>query len=326
MDLFRHLRYFLAVAEELHFGRAAEVLGIAQPPLSQAMRRLERDLGVTLFDRLPRGTTLTTAGEALADQARQLLAAEQRMRTLMRAIRDGAMGTLRAGVLPDTPAPALGELLDRLSDQAPGLDVDLQELTTAEQLDSLAAARLDVGVVQHPVDMVGLHRGPVVRTPLGVVLPRVSPLARATEVDLADVAGHGLVIFPRATAPDWYDRILAAAGERGFPATRIRHARSPQMLSALVIAGHGVALERQATVRREPRVAWRPLAGAPLWQEISAVWPRRSPHPAAARFAALATRLLAGPPATATVPEAETPAPWSVVFDVARGADRRGLG
>ncbi|GGQ49528.1 transcriptional regulator [Couchioplanes caeruleus subsp. azureus] len=317
VDLFRHLRYFLVVAEELHFSRAAETLGMAQPPLSQAMRRLERELGVTLFDRLPRGTALTTAGQALVEQARELLAAEQRMRTLMRTIRDGDLGTLRAGVPPDTPAQVLGELLRRLRAHAPGLDVDLHELTTAEQLDALAGARLDVGLVQHPADLVDLGSGPVTRTPLGVVLPRASPLARSATLSLADLTGHGLVLFPRATAPAWYDHILAVARDNGFVPERIRHARSPELLCGLVLAGDGVALHREAAVRREPRVAWRPLAGEPLREEVSAVWPRRGAHPAAERFATVAAEVLTGPWSPAAAP-AGTPTPWSVVFDTVR--------
>jgi DNA-binding transcriptional LysR family regulator len=319
VDLFRHLRYFLVVAEELHFSRAAEVLGMAQPPLSQAMRRLERELGVTLFDRLPRGTALTGAGQALVEEARQLLFAEQRLRTVMRATADGALGVLRAGVPPDTPAPVLSELLRRLSARSPGLDVDLQELTTAEQVDALTAARLDAGLVQLPVDLTELHAGPVTWSPLGVVLPRTAPLARAGSVALGDLTGHGLVLFPRATAPDWYDRILAVAAEHGFRPGRVRHARSPELLCGLVLAGQGVALARADTVRREPRVAWRPLAGEPLRQGLVAVWPRRGGHPAAPRFAELATEVLAESVGTARVPaEAPAPAPWSVVFDAAR--------
>jgi DNA-binding transcriptional LysR family regulator len=314
VDLSRHLRYFLVVADELHFSRAAEVLGIAQPPLSQAMRRLERELGVTLFDRLPRGTELTAAGRSLRDEAPQFLAAERRLRSLMHSIRDGDLGTLRAGVPPETPAPALGELLRRLAEQAPGLDVDLQELTTAEQLDLLADARLDVGLVHHPVDATDLSSGPVSRVRLGVVLPRVSPLARLPELTFEQLAGQGLVVFPRATAPAWYDRLLAACGEHGFAPSRIRHARNPEFLCGLVLAGLGVGLERETAVRREPRVAWRPLVGDPLWQETSAVWPSRAPHPAAARFGELACAVLevmpSGPPRLLG-----TPGPWSVVYN-----------
>ncbi|GIF98089.1 transcriptional regulator [Catellatospora citrea] len=320
VDLSKHLRYFLVVAEELHFSRAAAILGMAQPPLSQAMRRLEDELGVTLFDRLPRETALTAAGHALRDEAREFLAAEQRMRTLMSTIRDGTLGTLRAGVPPETPAAALGELLRRLAEQAPGLDVDLQELTTAEQLELLAAARLDVGLVHQPVDDVDLHTGPVVRTRLGVVLSRTSPLARSSEVALADLAGHGLVVFPRATAPAWHDHLLAVCREHGFTPSRVRHARNPEFLCGLVLAGQGVALERESATRREPRVTWRPLTGDPLWQQVTAVWPRRSPHPAAQRFATVAGEVLAGagaPPATERA--AGAPAPWSVVFHTAPG-------
>ncbi|MFI5911962.1 LysR family transcriptional regulator [Dactylosporangium sp. NPDC051541] len=316
-DLSRHLRYFLVVAEELHFGRAAEVLGIAQPPLSQAMRRLERELGVTLFDRLPRGTELTAAGRALRDEAPQFLAAERRLRALMHSIRDGDVGPLRAGVPPETPAAALGELLRRLGEQAPGLDVDLQELTTAEQLDLLASARLDVGLVHHPVDAADLECGPVTRVRLGVVLPRASPLARLPELTAGRLAGQGLVVFPRATAPDWYDTLLSRCRELGFTPSRVRHARNPEFLCGLVLAGLGVGLEREDAVRREPRVAWRPLAGDPLWQETSAVWPRRAPHPATARFGDLVREVLeTRDDAPARILGA--PGPWSVVFDRAR--------
>ncbi|MET7418665.1 LysR substrate-binding domain-containing protein [Dactylosporangium sp. NPDC005555] len=315
-DLARHLRYFLVVADELHFSRAAEVLGIAQPPLSQAMRRLERDLGVTLFDRLPRGTELTAAGHALRDEAERFLAAEQRLRALMHSIRDGDLGTLRAGVPPETPAPALGELLRRLARDAPGLDVDLQELSTAEQLDQLAGARLDVGLVHHPVDAADLARGPVTRVRLGVVLPRTSPLTRLAEVGLDRLAGHGLVLFPRSTAPGWYDHLLAVCGEHGFTPSRIRHARNPEFLCGLVLAGLGLGLERESAVRREPRLTWRPLTGDPLWQETSAVWPARNPHPAAARFASVAAEVLRaspGPPDRIV----GAPGPWSVVYNEA---------
>jgi DNA-binding transcriptional LysR family regulator len=316
VDLSRHLRYFVVAAEELHFSRAAEILGMAQPPLSQSIQRLERELDVELFDRSRRQVRLTAAGRLLLNEARELLAKEERLRALMRRAREGVLGVLRAGVPPETPATALQALLRELAEQVPDLDVDLQELTTAaEQLRSLTSGQLDVGLVHHPVDAAGLQLGPVADVPLGVVLPRVSPLARRHEVAPADLTGHDLILFPRATAPAWHDRILAICREQGFSPTGLRHARNPEFLLGLVLAGHGVAFEQEALARREPRVTWRPLTGEPLRRSISGVWPAYAPHPAAPRFAAIATGILAGAGTpVAPAPSPAAPRPWSVVY------------
>ncbi|MGW7367415.1 LysR family transcriptional regulator [Streptomyces sp. NPDC054841] len=317
MDLLRHLRIFVVVAEELHFGRAAELLGMAQPPLSRSVRRLEDELGAELFDRSRRQVRLTPAGAVLLEEARELLAREQRTRALVRRARDGDLGTLRAGVPPDTTAAVLGALLTECAERAPGLRVDLQEVTTDEQLRLLASGGLDVGLVHQPVDATDLVVGPEVGVELGVVLPRTSPLARLPEVGLGDLAGHDLVLFPRAAAPGWYDRTLAVCRDAGFVPGRVRHARNPEFLIGLVTAGCGVAFDQGPVARKEPRVAWRPLAGRPLAQRICAVWPRRAPHAAAGEFAALAADVLSRDRTTAlrsTGPEQDGPRPWSVVY------------
>jgi DNA-binding transcriptional LysR family regulator len=315
VDLLRHLRYFTVVADELHFGRAAEMLGIAQPPLSQSIQRLERELGVELFDRSRRRIQLTPAGRLLLDEARGLLAGEQRIRAVMRMARDGTLGTLRAGVPPELPAVTLQTLLRDLDERIPGLDVDLQELTTGEQVRMLTDARLDVGLVHHPLDAPDLRFGPSVRTRLGVILPRASPLARQTELALADLAGHDLVLAPRASAPGWHDHVLDVCRQHAFTPTRIRHARNPEFLLGLLLAGNGVAFEPESTVRREPRVLWRPLAGDPLCRITSAAWPVQSPHPAAEQFAEIAAATLAdAAPPPAAVPRAGAAPPWSIVF------------
>jgi DNA-binding transcriptional LysR family regulator len=317
MDLARHLRHFLVVAEELHFGRAAERLGVAQPPLSQAIQRLERELGVELFDRSRRQVALTVAGRLLTAEAPALLAAEERVRLVMRKAGDGEIGTLRAGVPPETPAVTLQALLAGMAERAPGLDVDLHELTSAEQLRMLAEARLDVGLVHHPVDLAdGLRAGPAVAVRLGVVLPRAASLARLRELDLADLAGHDLAIFPRATAPEWYDEILDACRRHGFRPNRVRHAHNPDFLLGLVLGRQCVAFEPESTARREIRVAWRPITGAVLERRTSAVWPDRSPHPAAPTFSVVAAAVLAGPEAVRQVVDPPDGAqPWSVVYE-----------
>ncbi|GGV19577.1 LysR family transcriptional regulator [Streptomyces griseoflavus] len=321
MNLLRHLRLFVTVAEELHFSRAAERLGMAQPPLSQAIRALERELGAELFDRSPRGVRLSAAGAALLEEARDLLAREERLRALARRAADGGLGTLRAGVPPDTTAAVLSALLAACAEDAPGLAVDLQEVATEEQVRLLVSGGLDVGLVHHPVDATELRLGPEVSRDLGVVLPRTSPLARLTEPGLADLSGHDLVLFPRAHAPGWYDRILDVCRAGGFVPGRLRHASHPEFLLALVAAGHAVAFDQGTVARKEPRVAWRPLAGRPLAQRVSGAWPAaRTPHPAARRFADLAAGVLsrdhtaAAHRATVPRPRDDTPRPWSVIY------------
>lgn len=319
MDLSRHLRYFLVVAEELHFGHAAGLLGIAQPPLSQSIKRLERELGVELFDRSRQRTTLTTAGQLLLGEARDLLSREERLRTLMRKVREGELGTLRAGVPPETPAPVLQALLHRLAIHLPALQVDLQELTTAEQARLLTTAQLDVGLLHHPLDAPDLHLEQVADCALGVVLPRTAPLARLATLRLADLAGYDLITFPRPAAPGWYDRLLEICHAHGFAPARLRHAANLEFLLGLVLAGHGVAFAQETTARREPRVAWRRLAGDPLRCRVLAAWPTISPHPAADRFAAVAAEVLTSQPeASARVAPHSAPRPWSVVYAAAQ--------
>ena len=211
----------------------------------------------------------------------------------------------------------LQALLAGMAERAPGLDVDLHELTSAEQLRMLAEARLDVGLVHHPVDLAdGLRAGPVVAVRLGVVLPRTASLARLRELDLADLAGHDLAIFPRATAPDWYDEILDTCRRHGFSPARVRHAHNPDFLLGLVLGRQCVAFEPEGTARRETRVAWRPIAGAVLERRTSAIWPDRSGHPAAPTFGAVAASVLAGPePARQVISAPDRAQPWSVVYE-----------
>jgi DNA-binding transcriptional LysR family regulator len=313
VDLLRSLRYFLAVAEELHFGRAAERLGIAQPPLSQRIRKLETDLGARLFDR-GRHVELTEAGQILQAEARDLIGRWERTKTLVGKAHRGETDALRAGVPPDLSGRLLAAILGAFVEECPGVRLDLQELSTTEQIRLLADRQLDAGLVQHPVDVVGLELGPVVETPLGVVLPRDSPLANRSELELADLAGEGLVIFPRPTSPGLYDSLLRTCWEHGFRPQSLHHARNPEFVLGLVLAGHGVAFE--PFERKEPRVVWRPLAAGSLSVRMSFAWPASSPHPQAARLAEITAGVLQGDGVSTLTPPEEAPArPWDVFYD-----------
>ncbi|MFJ9553679.1 LysR family transcriptional regulator [Nocardiopsis sp. NPDC101807] len=313
MDLGRHLRYFLVVAREGHFGEAAVELGIAQPALSQSVRRLEEELGVTLFDRSRRRVSLTPAGRLLVSQARDLVAGEARLRETMRRTRDGELGTLRAAVRPGTPATALRGLLRGMAEHAPGLDVDLCEMTGAELVRALGEGTVDTGLLTTPFEGSGLLGEPVLREELGAVLPRAEAPPHSAPVALADLSGRELVLSARRSDPAWFEHVLSVCREHGWTPPRVREAGDAGFLLGLVLAGLGVGLESARVAAREPRLAWRPLEGAPLLRSTEAVRPARDAHPAAPAFAEVAARVLAEHP-RGSLAEPHGERPWSLVY------------
>ncbi|WP_280396145.1 LysR substrate-binding domain-containing protein [Nocardia brasiliensis] len=313
MDPLRQLRYFIAVAEELHFGRAAERLGIAQPPLSQRIRKLESDLGARLFDRDSRRVELTEAGQILLAESRDLLARWERTTALVGKAHRGEMDAIRVGVPPELAGRVLAALLTAFENH--DVRVDLQEHTTAEQVRLLGDRQLDAGLLQHPVDAIGLELGPAVDTPLGVVLPRDSPLAVRTSLTLADLAGLGLVIFPRAAAPGLYDTTLRTCWEHGFRPAAVQHARNPEFVLGMVLSGRGVAFDQGMIAQKEPRVVWRPLSPGTLSWRLSLAWPAAAPHPLAPELAELVVRVVQGDGASRPAGAQDPPQrPWDVVY------------
>lgn len=325
MDLLRQLRYFQVVGEELHFGRAAERLGIAQPPLSQRIRELERELGARLFDRSRRQVRLTAAGAVLLTESRELLARLDRTRDLVTRADRGEYGPLRVGVPPEIPGSVLGAVLTEFATVSPGVRLDLQELGSADQLELLTDRRLDAGLVHPPVDPAGgLESGPAIEPPFGVVVPRASALAGTADLALAELAGQSLVSGPREAAPGLYDATLAACRAGGFHPVRVATARNPEVMLGLVIAGYGVAFSHPAIARKEPRVVWRPLEPGAIRWRLTFAWHRDEPHPAVRPLVRTATELLraegpgAGGAAAGGAAQAELPElpelPWNIVY------------
>ncbi|MFE7424043.1 LysR family transcriptional regulator [Streptomyces sp. NPDC014735] len=291
----RHLRYFAVLAEELHFGRAAERLHMAQPPLSQRIRDLERELGVRLFDRTRHRVQLTEAGALLLEHVRPVLAGVDTAREAMRRIRPGEAGVLRVGVPPDTGPTVLRNLTVGFADRVADVLLDLHELTTDEQLARLREGELDAGVVRHPSDTVGLESGPVVRRELGVVLRSDhAAAAGGGGVRLRDLDGTPLVIFPRAMAPRLYDHMLTICRDEGFLPGSIRHARNPHFVHGLVLAGRGVHLNEAPVTPLIDGLVWRPLEGAPLAWLTSVVWVPSRDNEAIASFAEAVSESLSG--------------------------------
>ncbi|MFD4260803.1 LysR family transcriptional regulator [Streptomyces sp. NPDC058534] len=291
----RHLRYFAVLAEELHFGRAAERLHMAQPPLSQRIRDLERELGVRLFDRTRHRVQLTEAGALLLEHVRPVLSGVDTAREAMRRIRPGEAGVLRVGVPPDTHPVVLPTLTEGFARRVPDVLIDLHELTTDEQLARLREGELEAGVVRHPSDTVGLESGPLARRELGVVLPADHPRAgpEGRPVRLRDLSDSPLVIFPRAMAPRLYDHVLTICRDGGFLPGAIRHARNPNFVHGLVLAGRGIHLNEAPATPLPGGLVWRPLAGAPLAWLTSVVWVPSRHNEAIAAFAETVTEGLA---------------------------------
>ncbi len=204
IDLVRHLRYFTVVADELHFGRAAGRLHMAQPALSQRIQRLERDLGVRLFDRSSRQVGLTPAGRALVGPAHDVLAAVDGLVARAAEVADGAAGRLRVGVLPETGAATMAAVVREVERTCPAVGLDLAAAATTEQLRALGDRSLDVATVRLPVDAGALRIGPVLHQPWGVALPAGSPLAGRRRValrDLGDVAAGAVPAGDGARVP-----------------------------------------------------------------------------------------------------------------------------
>ncbi|QIZ38577.1 LysR substrate-binding domain-containing protein [Saccharopolyspora sp. ASAGF58] len=300
----RHLRYFTVLAEELHFGRAAARLHMAQPPLSQRIRDLERELGVQLFDRGPRQVQLTEAGALLLEHSRRVLESAESAQEAMRRLLPGKNGVVRVGIPPDTMPVTLRTMLHEFAERAPDVLVDLHELTTDEQLAALREGTLDAAMVRHPCDVSGLDSSPIARRPLGVLLPTEHPFAGPEPVRLRDLNGQPLVIFPRAMAPMLYDHLLSICRAEGFRPGAIRHARNPHFVHGLVLSSRGVHFNEPPPGEPRAGLTWCPLEDSPLSWRTSVVWVSRRRHAAIDALAAAAASGLAAAGHHAEVPPA----------------------
>ncbi len=276
----RHLRYFLAVAEELHFSRAAERLHMAQPPLSARIKELERELGQLLFERSPRGVSLTDAGRSLVPLAREAVESFDRALRFRTTDTASATRTLRVGITPDTTPKAIEDFTKSVHAAAPSLSLEIVEGHSSQQLEQLRRGEIDLGLLRHPFPTNGLHVRPPLSTPVGALMAANHPLAQRRTLFAEDLAPYPLVLFPRAAAPAHYDELLAALATHGLQNAKLRHAT--RILHALLLTEQAIALRNVGTVHRsdQPDLVWRAIGGHFLSWHTSVVWPAASEHPA----------------------------------------------
>ncbi|WP_225830668.1 LysR family transcriptional regulator [Streptomyces sp. NK08204] len=256
----RQLAYFIAVAEELHFGRAADRLHIVQSAVSQQIQRLERELGADLFDRSPRRVRLTAAGERLLPEARAVLAAVEKARACV---------VVPAGLRVGT-STGLGTHLDRVlaafAERAPDVPVELVSLPVGERLARVAAGRLDAAFVRAAEPPPGVRVLPLWPDPLVAALPAAHPLAARAEIDVADLAELPLALTARRNNPALVDLVVGACHTAGFEPLPGPAGGSLQDTLATIGAGSlwTVVYASHARVLHTPRVAYVPFRGAGL--------------------------------------------------------------
>jgi len=295
----RQLEVFVAVAEELHFGRAARRMHLSQPALTQAIARLERDLGVRLLERTSRHVALTDAGAALLGRARPVLAdVDDAVRLVQRTAR-GELATVRIGVVGTALLGPVSSLVRAMRATHPGVDLDLREQVGAAQLADLRAGRLDLGLLhadpaQPPA---GVELALLARDRLHVALPADHPLAHRTVLRLAELRDDPLIAIRSEPEADTYGRYLEACAAAGFVPRPGPHVGSLGALLGFVAADLGWAFVAEPVargLRREGVVTVR-LRGTAVRLPTALAWPTGVLPPAAAVVRDTLDRIRAAP-------------------------------
>jgi DNA-binding transcriptional LysR family regulator len=288
----RQLRYFVVLAEELHFGRAAKRLALTQPPLSQAIRNLENELGAKLFERTRRRVALTHAGGAFLDEARATLArAAQAVETARRAAR-GELGRLAVGYLAATAYSLLPLVLRDFARGHPGVKLELRELTLPQQFEALRRGDIQVGLLRPPVSDAELDSEILMEERFVLALPASHPLCSLKRVPVRRLAGEIFVMFPRLPGLVNHDLVMGFCMRHGFTPRVAQQANQTHTVVGLVAAGIGVALVPVSAQRIGlPGVAYRPLREATPLSRTALAWRRADASPVLASFRDVARRV-----------------------------------
>lgn len=287
---FRHLRYFIALAEELHYGRAAQRLAISQPPLSVAIQQLEAHVGARLFDRDSKGVRLTPAGDAFRLSAQALLNRAEDACALAREVQAGEVGRLRLGFVGSTLFHGLAGWLQDFQAQHPKVEVVVVELNSQDQIEALLHEELDLALLHTDRLPPGLASSPLYSEPFLACLPAGHKMANKRQVALASLSDQPFILFSRKGSPDYHARIIEMCRSQGFY-PRLQH-EGRHWLSVVSLVGQGLGVSivpasfKQAGIQG---AVFKPLVEAIAPSAVFAAW-RRDSAPAL-REAFLAARL-----------------------------------
>lgn len=293
---FSQLRCFVAVAEDLHFGRAALRLNMTQPPLSRQIQLLEHALGVALLERTSRTVRMTSAGRVFLPEARRLLHLAEGAALAARQVASGEAGVVTLGFTAGSSYAFLPRLAALVAQEMPGVDLVLREMATSDQMEALAAGRLDAGLVRLPVDRRGVDLVCVSRDAMLLAVPDGHPLAESNaRPALRDLDRQRFIMYSPAESRYFHGLVSSLFRAAGIVPDCVQHIGQVHTILALVSAGMGVALVPEAARNLLVRgVALRKLRPAPKAQaELHLVWRRGQDNPAFLSFRSLVLPKLA---------------------------------
>jgi len=304
----RHLKYFIAVAEERHFGRAAQRLHMAQPPLSQQIRQLEEQLGTPLLLRTTRKVELTPAGQVLLDRGRVLLQELEALEEDVQQVGAGATGVIRVGFTGTATYRLMPSIVQAARRSAPGLRITVQgEMLTPQMESALEEGRLDVAVLRPPVRSGTVALKLLEQDQLVAALPDDSPLAVKGTLELAELAGQDFIGYPSYSAVS--SIVVDACRKAGFQPHLVQEARETSTLLSLVAAGMGIALVPMTSrMFSFQGVVFRPLRNPPP-VDLAVAWNRNSETPLLRSFLNLFDTLHPSPPGSPPATPRASPQP-----------------
>lgn len=275
---FLRLRYFVAVAEELHFGRAAKRLTVTQPSLSRQITLLEEEVGVPLLVRDTRRVALTSAGREYLDKAREILHGLSNAAESARRAQRGEAGRLRVGFYYIAGLGILPPLLQEFLQRHPKVSLDLRELPSRIQVAEVLKGALDIGIVHEPSTVQAVSVETIQREALVAVLPSTHSLARKSSLRLADLHAEKFIMFPRSEGSPLHDRIIAACNAAGFSPTIGARAKMIVTIIGLVAAGMGIAILPAVCAKiRHPQVVFRRISPA-IEIQSGVIWNNHTAH------------------------------------------------
>lgn len=270
---FRQLRYFVTVAQELHFGRAAEKLDITQPALSKQIRVLETNIGIKLFFRTKRSVELTPAGEVFLKETKKLLKQGENAIAAAQRTAKGERGKLTIGFTTTATYVVLPELIERFRSSYPRVEVEMLELCTEAQVAALNRGEINLGFLHPPIDDRGLEVYPLLSEEFVVVLPKQHRLNLSESVSLKDLAQESFILHPRSEGPFLYDEFFKLCRQHGFQPQIVKEECSHQTRIFFVAAGMGITFipaGLQTSISSD--LVCKPIKNLPFKLEFAAAW------------------------------------------------------